>query len=329
MKIKFIESHFIDIKLNLWFPLFSTIFLILLYPIFTTGAYWIWLKYKKIQYDLKNKVEEKQLLTLEKSINLRLELKNKEMEYDKLFEKKEEELNILKKENRELYKQIKNENSTIDELNQLKDENQKLRKELKENEQKRENEEFEDSFDLNDDEKQISLEEQSDFDKILFNDKIHLVLSQIKDKIKVSTPLKEIFQIAHSKLGDSSYEIQDLFYKNKLVHKKMTFTIKGKKLLLYFLNSDEVIVEEINFEEINFDDLRVNDDEIIPKFFKSIDKSDKSKIVQDRAPLIFDQLSDYEKEYLFNSKIVNEKGEFTGVGLEKYNQYAKTGNSSK
>ncbi|RJP60164.1 MAG: hypothetical protein C4543_05535 [Ignavibacteriales bacterium] len=113
-RIQFVELYYINIYNSLVYPLLSTTFLIILFPFITTGAFWIWLRFKNWQNEIKNEIEKKQLLTIEKSIQLRMELRNQEDNYNKILTSKEEEINLLKKEIDELHKRIEgNSNSEI------------------------------------------------------------------------------------------------------------------------------------------------------------------------------------------------------------------------
>jgi hypothetical protein len=98
-RLEIIHIHYINIQYNLVFPIISAIFLIVLYPFITTGAFWIWLKFKKWQTDLKNNIEGQTLLTLDQSIALRLEINSQFQKLDQLTKSKDDEILILRKEN--------------------------------------------------------------------------------------------------------------------------------------------------------------------------------------------------------------------------------------
>ncbi|MGV8058217.1 MAG: hypothetical protein AB2L12_09375 [Smithellaceae bacterium] len=91
-KLDFVSLHFINWNYNLLYPFFSAIFLIVAYPVITTSALWVSLRYKKLQTDLKNKIEGSKLLTLEQSINIRQQLQETEEKYAKILLTKDEEL---------------------------------------------------------------------------------------------------------------------------------------------------------------------------------------------------------------------------------------------
>jgi hypothetical protein len=94
----FVEENYINIYTNLIFPFLSTVFLIVVYPFITTGGYWIWLKFKTWQINIRNDIEKNQLLTLEQSIIIRMQIRNQEAEIDNMLRKKDEEILLLKKQ---------------------------------------------------------------------------------------------------------------------------------------------------------------------------------------------------------------------------------------
>lgn len=94
-KIDYIIENYSDIHLLITFPLISTLVLITLIPFVSNGAYWLYLKFNRWKIDKKNEVEKKQLLSFEKSLAIRKELKDKEIEFEKLLSDKEEEIELL------------------------------------------------------------------------------------------------------------------------------------------------------------------------------------------------------------------------------------------
>jgi len=75
-RIKFVDENYINIYNNLIYPFASTVFLIVVYPFITTAGYWVWLKFKTWQIKIRNDIEKNQLLTLEQSITLRMQIRN-------------------------------------------------------------------------------------------------------------------------------------------------------------------------------------------------------------------------------------------------------------
>lgn len=121
-RIMYIEREYVNWWNNLIFPIATTIFFIGLYPYITTYAYQVWLRHKKRQNDIKNKIQNNQLLTLEQSIALRSQLDNTVKEYRRLINDAETEKASLKK-------QIQDRDKTSDKsLENLKRENRLLEK---------------------------------------------------------------------------------------------------------------------------------------------------------------------------------------------------------
>ena len=94
-KIEYITSNFNDVNHLVWFPLISTLLLIVLIPLVSNGAYWVMLKYKKARIELKQKVEYTQLLSVEKSLEIRSEINRQESRFKEILEAKDEEIALL------------------------------------------------------------------------------------------------------------------------------------------------------------------------------------------------------------------------------------------
>jgi|GEM_PF-2504987 hypothetical protein len=97
-KIDFIIENYCSVDNLVVFPAISTLALLTVIPFLTNGAYWLDLKFKTWRVNKKNQIVGKQLLTLEQSIRLRTEMREMEESFDKLLEKKDEELKALKSE---------------------------------------------------------------------------------------------------------------------------------------------------------------------------------------------------------------------------------------
>jgi len=95
-KINYIIDNFSKIETLVYYPILSTIILITVIPLISNGSYWINLTYKQWRIDKKHKIEKKQLLTIEQSLFIRQELKDKELNFEKLITDKEQEIELLK-----------------------------------------------------------------------------------------------------------------------------------------------------------------------------------------------------------------------------------------
>ncbi len=100
-KIDYISTHYNNWGNLFWLPFASTIFLIGFYPIVSTGAYWVHLKYKMLQNDIKNKIENNKLLTIEQSLKIKREYKDLYDSFLELEKSKDDELKWLKEDNKQ------------------------------------------------------------------------------------------------------------------------------------------------------------------------------------------------------------------------------------
>lgn len=97
-KIDYIITNYYDIYNLLVYPVISTIVIIAGFSFISNGAYWLHLKFKQWRIDAKNEIEKNQLLTLEQSINIRKELREKEKEFQELLSNKDLEIELLERE---------------------------------------------------------------------------------------------------------------------------------------------------------------------------------------------------------------------------------------
>lgn len=94
-KINYIISNYSDIHILAYYPLLSTLLLLTLIPFLSNSAFWLSMTFNKWKIDQKNIIEKRQLLTLEQSINIREEIRNQEEKFEKLLQKKDEQISIL------------------------------------------------------------------------------------------------------------------------------------------------------------------------------------------------------------------------------------------
>lgn len=95
-KIDYIVENFNDLHYLVWYPLLSTLILLTIIPFISNGAYYLNLKFDKWKVDNKHKIEKKQLITLEQSIQLREQIVESERKFDLLLESKNQEIKQLK-----------------------------------------------------------------------------------------------------------------------------------------------------------------------------------------------------------------------------------------
>jgi hypothetical protein len=95
-KIEFIEKNLVDTSYLFTFPIVSTVIVLTIFPFITNGAYWLDVQFTTWRMNQKNKIEGKQLLTIEQSIRLRTEMRELEESIERLMERKNEEIKELK-----------------------------------------------------------------------------------------------------------------------------------------------------------------------------------------------------------------------------------------
>ncbi len=95
-KIDFIISNYSDYRYLMIYPILSTIILLTIVPFFSNGAYWLSLKFNKWKNDQKNRIEKKQLLSIEQSIELRELVSEQEARFEQLLGNKNSEIEQLK-----------------------------------------------------------------------------------------------------------------------------------------------------------------------------------------------------------------------------------------
>lgn len=105
-KIDYIISNLYDPWVLYWYPLISTLFLITAVPFISNGSFWLSVWFRKWRIERKQELENKQLLSLEQSIELRTQIKNQEENFEKLIAGKEEEIEVYKSDIKKLNVQL-------------------------------------------------------------------------------------------------------------------------------------------------------------------------------------------------------------------------------
>ncbi|MCE3230035.1 MAG: hypothetical protein K0S32_4586 [Bacteroidetes bacterium] len=95
-KLDYITTNLFNTNYLLIYPLISTIVLLTILPFVSNAAYWMTLRFSKWRKDQKKLIENKQLITLEQSIELREQILNQEARFEKLLENKNLEIQQLK-----------------------------------------------------------------------------------------------------------------------------------------------------------------------------------------------------------------------------------------
>ncbi|MFA7420592.1 MAG: hypothetical protein WCZ90_12985 [Melioribacteraceae bacterium] len=215
-RILFIEQNFIDWMTTLLYPILSATFFVVIYPFVTTGAMYVWLRHKKWQNELKNKIENLQLIPLDKSIALRLEMKNQSTLFQALLEGKDSEIEGYKKKVDELKQKL--DSQTVDTEVGIE------RKVGTESAIHKVGEVMSNIYTLT--------KEQNEFEQILDNP----LSSNLKGLIEIVT--KNLTQGVMPTKVISFFESSDIIQKNPNNSKLYLWTEKGKRFLNYYYKKE-------------------------------------------------------------------------------------------
>lgn len=95
-RIEYIEKFYSDPTYTLTGPFISTIVLISIIPFLSNAAYFVTLRFRQWRLEQKQVIEKKQLLTLEESVNIRLNIESQNNRYANIMQEKENEIAGLK-----------------------------------------------------------------------------------------------------------------------------------------------------------------------------------------------------------------------------------------
>jgi hypothetical protein len=93
-KIEYVQEFYSDSISLYWGPISSTIIIIVFAPFVVNGAFWLSMKFKVWRLVQKDKLESKRLLTIEKSLELRKALKEKDESIHKIIEEKDDVISL-------------------------------------------------------------------------------------------------------------------------------------------------------------------------------------------------------------------------------------------
>lgn len=88
-KVEYILSNYSDKLHLLWGPLLSLILIIAVLPFLSNASYWLYLRFRKWKIEKRNEIEDKQVLTIAQSLELRKEIKAQEKSFQNLIEEKD------------------------------------------------------------------------------------------------------------------------------------------------------------------------------------------------------------------------------------------------
>ncbi|GBF44655.1 hypothetical protein LPTSP2_39590 [Leptospira ellinghausenii] len=201
-RIEYIEIYQSD-KLNLTaYPIISALLILAIYPLASISAYWLWLKFDILKKMIRNNAERNELLTLDESVKVRIEIQKSKDLINNLITEKDKEIENLKKERDTLI------------ANNLKVTEKNTKNKIRENENT---------------ERKISLKE-----KINSNKKILEALNRIFDYHKNEIP----YDIMKSNVNKDSLEYLKL---NKIVSEgfggEIAFNYLGEEMYKEYLSN--------------------------------------------------------------------------------------------
>ncbi|MDY7395235.1 hypothetical protein UMM65_08270 [Aureibaculum sp. 2210JD6-5] len=115
-KLEYITNNLWEFKLLVTYPIVSTIILITIIPFISNGAFWVSLNFKNWRSNQKLKIEKKQLISLEQAISLRRELREKEIDFEKILENKTKEITTLQSMIKEMEKTISEKDKELESI---------------------------------------------------------------------------------------------------------------------------------------------------------------------------------------------------------------------
>ena len=94
-KLDFIIQNYLEVANTIWLPLLATVLLITIFPFITYLAYWANLYFSSLRKKKKNQVEKNQLLTLEESSLIKIEIQNQKIRFNELLVDRDERIKEL------------------------------------------------------------------------------------------------------------------------------------------------------------------------------------------------------------------------------------------
>ncbi|PJZ23885.1 hypothetical protein CH352_18900 [Leptospira hartskeerlii] len=98
------------------YPILSTFVLLLIYPLLSNLSYWLWLLYEVWKKTVKNKIESQELLTLEESIRIKLELEEMSKKIADIMMEKDRTIEGFKREKELIGQMYKNSEEELSSL---------------------------------------------------------------------------------------------------------------------------------------------------------------------------------------------------------------------
>jgi hypothetical protein len=118
-KIDYILKHCDSAWYLVVFPLLSTAVIVLLMPYVTNGASWVTERFDTWRVNKKNEVQGKRLLTVEESLQLRIEIRDQEVKYSEIITKKDADNLLLRQQLELVSKEVQKIPESSDEAEKL------------------------------------------------------------------------------------------------------------------------------------------------------------------------------------------------------------------
>jgi hypothetical protein len=116
VRMKVIETNYLNLEHNLYYPLWSALFLVGVYPFFTTIALAGWLWFKRLQNRIRQKIERSEVVTLDQWRSLRDEIDNQEKKFNRALSSKDNETAALQKNFEAINREILARDAKINDL---------------------------------------------------------------------------------------------------------------------------------------------------------------------------------------------------------------------
>lgn len=101
-RIDYIENNLLNTNTILYYPIFSTLFIVIIYPWLSNIAYFLWQYANSFKLKTRLKFEDSSPLTLKQSIEIRKEMQRKDFEFNELLQGKNEAISKLEDLNKYL-----------------------------------------------------------------------------------------------------------------------------------------------------------------------------------------------------------------------------------
>lgn len=107
-RIDYIDKNLLNTNTLLYYPIFSTLFIVIIYLWLSNIAYLLWQYANSVKLKIRLKFEDSSPLTLKQSIELRKEIQRKDLDFNELLRGKSEKISELEELNKLLNDMLNN-----------------------------------------------------------------------------------------------------------------------------------------------------------------------------------------------------------------------------